>query len=114
MWNGKNMLDIAASSWNKYITSLMEILFSEEERTNGIIILPGQTTKSKRYPLESERVEILKSKQLIKKITDFSCSFYLDCAIAKAKPSPDKIEQTWKECVTIANRKCWDTKIRKK
>ncbi|RNA18945.1 hypothetical protein BpHYR1_000609 [Brachionus plicatilis] len=58
MWNGKNMLDIAASSWNKYITSLMEILFSEEQM--------------------SERVEILKN-----------------CAIAKAKPSPDKIEQSW-------------------
>ncbi|CAF0943568.1 unnamed protein product [Brachionus calyciflorus] len=47
IWNGKNFLDISASSWNKNITALMEVLFTQEEMKTGTVILPGESTKSK-------------------------------------------------------------------
>ncbi|CAF1095560.1 unnamed protein product [Brachionus calyciflorus] len=93
IWNGKNLLDISASSWNKYITALYEVLFTQEEMKTGTVILPGEATKSTRPRLSEEKCELLKR-----------------CAIAKATPPSDKVEQTWKDAKNIANRKCLDQK----
>ncbi|CAF1125879.1 unnamed protein product [Brachionus calyciflorus] len=92
MWNGKNLLDIPASSWNKYLTALMDVLFTKDEMKTGVVILPGEITKSTRPRLSEEKCELLKK-----------------CAIAKARPSNDKIEETWKNAKLIANHKCIDS-----
>ena len=43
----------------KYVTRLMEILFTQEERNVGYIIEKG--SNSKRTPLDENRIQILKS-----------------------------------------------------
>ena len=62
MYNGINLLNFPDSSKSKYIISLMEFLFTEEERNNGITLLPNGKTSSKRQLLDKERMEHLKSK----------------------------------------------------
>ena len=66
MFGDRNLLSIAAPSKTKYITSLMEILFTTEERLTSIIIEPGKRSRSTRKALDNERVEHLKSNFLIK------------------------------------------------
>jgi hypothetical protein len=58
LFNGKNLIRLPASQFNKYITALMEVLFTEDELIKGYII-EGKTS-SERTPLNLERVQILK------------------------------------------------------
>ena len=63
MYEGINLLNIAATCKTKFITALMEILFTPEERKAGIIIETGKKkSRSERTPLDKKRVEHLKSK----------------------------------------------------
>jgi hypothetical protein len=61
MYNGTNLVTVAASCISKYITGLMPILFTSDELKNGLIIESTLST-SERTPLDKERVAILKSK----------------------------------------------------
>ncbi|CAF0876298.1 unnamed protein product [Brachionus calyciflorus] len=76
-YKGTNLLGIHATSWNKYITKLMDLLFTVEERKNGLL-LGDKPSKSNRRPLSPDRVRLLKS-----------------CAVVKAKAQPDQIEKVW-------------------
>jgi hypothetical protein len=58
MFKDKNLIKVPATQYNKYITQLMTILFSDEELKNGLII-DGKSI-SKRIPLDPERVQLLK------------------------------------------------------
>ena len=58
LFQNQNLIDIHASSMSKYVTRLMEILFTSEERKVGYIIEEGST--SKRTALDENRVKILK------------------------------------------------------
>ena len=62
LYNGKNLIRIPASQFNKYITALMEVLFSEDELAKGYII-EGKST-SERTPLDLDRVKLLKGKKI--------------------------------------------------
>ena len=62
MYKDINLLDFPETTRNKYINRLMEILFTEQERNNGILLLPNAKTSSKREPLDNERIQHLKSK----------------------------------------------------
>ena len=58
IYNNKNLLDIHASCMSKYVTKLMEIMFTPEERNVGYIMTEG--SKSKRTPLDQTKIQILK------------------------------------------------------
>jgi hypothetical protein len=58
MLKDKNLIKVPATQYNKYITQLMTILFSDEELKNGLII-DGKSIY-KRIPLDPERVQLLK------------------------------------------------------
>ena len=62
LYNGKNLIRIPASQFNKYITALMEVFFSEDELAKGYII-EGKST-SERTPLDLDRVKLLKGKKI--------------------------------------------------
>ena len=63
LFKGKNLLDVHTSSSSKYVTKLMEILFTKEELHVGYI--KAEKSTSKREDLDNERVEILKGMQNI-------------------------------------------------
>ena len=48
------------SQMNKYVTKLMELLYTPEEMKNGLIIETSKTN-SKRIPLDLERFNLIKS-----------------------------------------------------
>ena len=58
MFGEKNLLDVVASSQSKYVTALMEILFTGEEMKRGLIF-EGKSI-SKRSKLDATRVNLLK------------------------------------------------------
>ena len=58
MYNSKNLLDIAANCQNKYVTALMDLLFTKDEQKLGLIIDDNST--SKRVQLDPERVKLIK------------------------------------------------------
>ncbi len=60
MFGSKNLLDIPARHRSKFVTSLMEILFTVEERKTGIIA--EETSKSLKNRLDPQRVALLKGK----------------------------------------------------
>jgi hypothetical protein len=60
IFNGKNLVNEYASQPNKFITSIMRILFTQEELCNGAIIEDISKTTSKRNPLDLDRVKLLK------------------------------------------------------
>jgi hypothetical protein len=60
MFETKNLLDTPATSRSKYVTALMEILFTKEERQTGIIA--DENSKSLKHKLDPERVSLLKGK----------------------------------------------------
>jgi hypothetical protein len=62
IFNGKNLVTEYASQPNKFITSIMRILFTQEELNNGAIIEDINKTTSKRNPLDLNRVKLLKGK----------------------------------------------------
>jgi hypothetical protein len=53
-----------ASQPNKFITSIMRILFTQEELSNRAIIEDISKTTSKRNPLDLDRVKLLKGKKI--------------------------------------------------
>jgi hypothetical protein len=56
-----DLLKVHSSQENKYITSLMEILFTREERLNGIVVDMGKKPKNAdKQPLDYARVSKLK------------------------------------------------------
>ena len=55
----KNLIAVHASTCPKYVTKLMEILFTVEERKNGLPSADGIST-SKRTPLDKDKVQLLK------------------------------------------------------
>jgi len=59
----KKLLDVHTSSSSKYVTKLMEILFTKEELQVGYI--KAEKSTSKREDLDNERVEILNGMQNI-------------------------------------------------
>ena len=90
MHNGKNLVAIHASAMNKYFTTLMTILFTEEELKSGLIIEKG--SKSKRDALDNERVNKLKEALFI-----------------KYNVPELKREIIWKSMSEVAKRKCRDS-----
>ena len=59
MYKGKNLLSIRAATFTKYVKNVAAVLFSREELAESYVI-EGPST-SKRKPLDSERLDILKS-----------------------------------------------------
>jgi len=60
MWKDKNLLDLPADSETKFITGLMETMFTLEERLTGII---GPIVKnSLKIELDQERVDLFKGR----------------------------------------------------
>ena len=59
MFNGRNLVGLAATSNTKFINGCMEILFTPAERAAGYVI--DATSKSTRTPLDPVRVKLLKS-----------------------------------------------------
>ncbi len=57
IWENKNLLDYNASSFSKYTTLLMKVLFTEEEMAEGFLIEGAST--SKKTPLDLERVDVI-------------------------------------------------------
>ena len=55
----KNLIAVHASTCPKYVTKFMEILFTVEERKNGLPSADGIST-SKRTPLDKDKVQLLK------------------------------------------------------
>ncbi|CAF0916051.1 unnamed protein product [Brachionus calyciflorus] len=88
-YGDKNLLNIQATTWNKYVTGLMEVLFTFDERLKGRIYGENSKKEPKRIPLSPNHVELLKQ-----------------CSLIKAKASPDQLEKVWKDAMNIANRKC--------
>lgn len=66
MFKGKNLVSEFATQPNKYITTIMRILFSTDELSNGSIIEDIEKSTSKRVPLDLDRVQLLKSKNILK------------------------------------------------
>jgi hypothetical protein len=62
MFKGKDLVAEFASKENKYITHIMKILFTEQERMSGLIIENTVNNKSDRRPLDLDRVKLLKGK----------------------------------------------------
>jgi hypothetical protein len=60
MFENINLINFSAQSRKKYVTLLMEILFTQKERSEGYII-EGKST-SQRKPLDLARVKLLKGK----------------------------------------------------
>ena len=60
LYQNKNLLDEHASSISKYVTKIMEILFTNEELRFGYIKAKG--SNSTRIDLNEEKVQILKGK----------------------------------------------------
>ncbi|CAF0887295.1 unnamed protein product [Brachionus calyciflorus] len=90
-YGDKNLLNIQATTWNKYVTGLMEVLFTFDERLKGRIYGENSKKEPKRIPLSPNRFELLKQ-----------------CSLIKAKAPPDQLEKVWKDAMNIANRKCYD------
>lgn len=59
MHEKRNLLNVQASALNKYVTALMEILFTENELANGII--KDKNSQSKKEALDLKRVDLLTS-----------------------------------------------------
>jgi len=57
IYKNKNLLDVHASSISKYVTKLMEILFTKDELFDGYI--KAENSNSKRTDLDKDRVLIL-------------------------------------------------------
>ncbi len=91
MWQGENLIHVNASAPNKYVTCLMEKLFTHEERLNGYIVEGASTTE--RNHLDNEKIAILKL-----------------AVINKYKAVANDVDQFWKAMKRTANRKCLDTK----
>ena len=60
MYNGKNLVDISASNTTKYVTQIMDLMFTKEELANGYII--EGNSRSKRDALDIGKIELLRSK----------------------------------------------------
>ena len=58
MYNDKNLVDVSASSTSKYVTQVMDILFTKDELSNGYIV--EGNSRSKREPLEMSKIELLR------------------------------------------------------
>ncbi len=65
MHDDKNLLDINVTKENKYVNAVMSRLFTEEEVVNRLIIDDPSKSRSKRVPLDMERINKLKSNYLI-------------------------------------------------
>jgi len=78
------LIGVHASSQSKYTTSLMKILFTDNERANGYII--EGNSSSKRTALDKDRVELLKRAIKIKfRISDLD--WEKEWAVMKNKSS---------------------------
>ena len=64
MWKDKNLLDLPADSDTKYITGLIEIMFTHEERLTGIIgpIVKSNNKICTKIELDQERVDLFKGR----------------------------------------------------
>ena len=60
MFNGIDLMKYLGSKMNKYVTKLMEIVYTRDEMRDGLIIEREST--SKRNPLDLERFDLIKSK----------------------------------------------------
>ncbi|CAF1102891.1 unnamed protein product [Brachionus calyciflorus] len=64
VFNGINLLSITASSMSKYITTLMDRLYSKKELRKSYVI--EGSSNSKRLPLDLERLKAIKNAVFIK------------------------------------------------
>ena len=60
MFNGKDLLEVEESAYNKYVCTLMTMLYTKEEMATGLIVLNGNRTE--RQHLDLNKFEIIKSK----------------------------------------------------
>ncbi|CAF0817570.1 unnamed protein product [Brachionus calyciflorus] len=91
MYNNKNLVDVSASSTAKYVTQVMDILFTKDELSNGYII--EGSSRSKREALDLSKIELLRD------------AFFIKFNICESKQS-----ETYDWIKTKAKRKCLDTK----
>jgi hypothetical protein len=79
---------------NKFTLNVFKKLFTLEERTVGLIQLPGEKkNKSKRVFLDQDRLDKLRKAVEI-----------------KWQIAPDKKEKNWKKIRDCCNRNCYDEK----
>ncbi len=60
LFDGRNLLAIESPSHSKYITNMMRVLFSEQERKRGIILTKKSKRNGNKERLDKERVKLLK------------------------------------------------------
>jgi hypothetical protein len=108
MFKGKNLLSIRAGSFSKYVKKVASALFSREELA-GSYVIEGPST-SKRKPLDTERLEILKCNNLyiFFKLKLISIVF-LAAIYARKNVNDEEKEAFWQEWKDSVNRKCLDT-----
>ena len=58
MFNNQNLVDVSESSTAKYVTQVMDILFTKDELSNGYII--EGSSWSKREALDLSKIELLR------------------------------------------------------
>jgi len=92
MYKGKNLLSIHATAPNKWVNSVMRHLFTKDELGDGLII-NDLKSKSKRTPLNLEKVDLLK-----------------EALFFKYNVSEIKQEAFWLQYKRVANTFCRDHK----
>ena len=58
MFNNQNLVDVSESSTAKYVTQVIDILFTKDELSNGYII--EGSSWSKREALDLSKIELLR------------------------------------------------------
>ncbi|RNA38750.1 hypothetical protein BpHYR1_037104 [Brachionus plicatilis] len=92
IYNGKNLVDISASNTTKYVTQIMDLMFTKEELANGYII--EGNSRSKRDALDIGKIELLR-----------------DAFFTKYNIPGSNQDETYKWIKSRAKRKCQDTKM---
>ena len=124
-YKGRNLVEFDAISPSKFVTGVMEILFTRKERFDGICTEYKRKCKDKKTPrrivLDQAKIKMMKGNFILNLHINFLIFRYIlkhilhyyfekDAFFLKYPEKLDKREASWNQVLLIANRKCYDTK----